>query len=536
MTTTIDKNTWSKALYQFVEDDAEILPLEKATDGRTTMQEIGGALEEYKKLFKAGIASKGEVLTLSRAFPDSPEYTEAAKPFLDSEPMVVGGPASVELIDREGHMITSDALKNAFTNYMKSFRTRNAMVLHSDVQVGWCLPAYISKGGQIFKSGVDDKGLFFVCEIRDDTRIAKRVMEQVNEGKLKSYSIAGSATKVENVQKGLVPYMRVDDMELAEVTVCEKGVNQSASFDLLKAEEDEEGKEELKIKIPELKKELFFKSNEDIDFLTTFVNYNDTVINKAKKVEIDIEKFPLAAILGLGAQLAINTAGEIAEGEYDPETASMKSLNKGKKVEVDVEKILPALGAIVGGLGRSAAVGAMAGGGGDDEEEDIEYSINKIKALNKAKDPLSAKESFTTLHNYGGREVEHHRLLDEMKFPSEQPVDAMRYTPTVEGETDEKGNVINPRPPGQVNEAGQHLGDRLDEDAPSFKTSDKNKARKRNGTISVTKFLDFQKASKNKNKKSSGMKNLAWATGILAGLAMRITPKYNPETASFEWN
>ena len=307
------------------------------------------------------------------------------------------------------------------------------MVLHSDVQVGWCLPAYISKGGQIFKSGVDDKGLFFVCEIRDDTRIAKRVMEQVNDGKLKSYSIAGSATKVENVQKGLVPYMRVDDMELAEVTVCEKGVNQSASFDLLKAEEDEEEKEELKIKIPELKKELFFKSNEDIDFLTTFVNYNDTIINKAK-------------------------------------------------------------------------------------------------------DPLSAKESFTTLHNYAGRVVEHHRLLDEMKFPSEQPIDAMRYTPTVEGETDEKGNVINPRQPGQVNEAGQHLGDRLDEASPTFKTSDKNKARKRNGTISVTKFLDFQKASKKRNKKSSGMKNLAWATGVLAALATRITPKYNPETASFEWN
>ena len=112
----------------------------------------------------------------------------------------------------------------------------------------------------------------------------------------------------------------------------------------------------------------------------------------------------------------------------------------------------------------------------------------------------------------------------------------MRYTPTVEGETDEKGNVINPRQPGQVTEAGQHLGDRLDEASPTFKTSDKNKARKRNGTISVTKFLDFQKASKKRNKKSSGMKNLAWATGVLAALATRITPKYNPETASFEWN
>ena len=123
-----------------------------------------------------------------------------------------------------------------------------------------------------------------------------------------------------------------------------------------------------------------------------------------------------------------------------------------------------------------------------------------------------------------------------MKFPSEEPMRAMRYTPTVYGETDEKGNVINPRPPGQVNEAGQHLGDRLDESAPSFHMSDKNKARKGKGTISVTKFLDFQKASKKRNKKSSGMKNLAWATGVLAALATRITPKYNPETASFEWN
>ena len=484
MTTKIDKDTWSKALYQFVEDDAEILPLEKATDGRTTLQEIGGALEEYKKLFKAGIASKAEVLTLSRAFPDSPEYTEAAKPYMDSEPMVVGGPASVELIDREGHMITSKALKKAFGNYMKSFRTRNAMVLHSDVQVGWCLPAYISKGGQIFKSGVDDKGLFFVCELRDDTRIAKRVMEQVNDGKLKSYSIAGSATKIENVQKGLVPYMRVDDMELAEVTVCEKGVNQSASFDLLKAEEDEEGKEEIKKELPKIKKELFFKSDDNIDFLTTFVNYNDTIINK------------------------------------------------GKKVEVDVEKVIPALGAILGGIGRAAARGAVTGAaaGAMDDDDDIEASVKK------AKDPLTANSSFTTLHNYTGRVVEHHRLLNEMKFPSEQPMRAMRYTPTVYGETDEKGNVINPRPPGQVNEAGQHLGDRLDESAPSFHTSDKNKARKRKGTISITKFLDFQKASKNKNKKSSGMKNLAWATGVLAALATRITPKYNPETASFEWN
>ena len=92
---------------------------------------------------------------------------------------------------------------------MKNDRARNVMVLHSDVQVGWALPAYISKGGHIFKSGVDANGLFFICELRDDTAIAKKVAEQIHSGQLKSYSIAGSATKTQNMTKGLTPYLQV---------------------------------------------------------------------------------------------------------------------------------------------------------------------------------------------------------------------------------------------------------------------------------------------------------------------------------------
>ena len=209
--------------------------LEKSHSGRVSVEDIKAALEEFVRLFNAGIATKAETLTLHRAFPNNVTYTEAASKLQDdddSEPLVIGGPASVELIDREGHLITTHALKKAFEKFMANFRTRNAMVLHSDVQVGWALPAYISKGGQIFKSGVDDKGLFFICELRGDTAIAKKVEDQISKGLLKSYSIAGSATKIQNMQKGTTPYMQVDEMELAEVTVCEKGVNQGASFEI----------------------------------------------------------------------------------------------------------------------------------------------------------------------------------------------------------------------------------------------------------------------------------------------------------------
>ena len=218
-------------------DDQPVSFLEKALDGRTTLDAIKSDLNEYKRLYKAGIASPAEMLTLKRVYPNKPEYQKALDKMgiTDNDSYVIGGPASVELVDREGHLITTAALAKAFKKYMANFRTRNAMVLHSDVQVGWALPCYVSKNGQIFKSGVDDKGLFFITELRNDTKISKKVREQIDGGKMQSYSIAGSATKTQTIQKGLMEYMQVDEMELAEVTVCEKGVNQGASFDILKA-------------------------------------------------------------------------------------------------------------------------------------------------------------------------------------------------------------------------------------------------------------------------------------------------------------
>ena len=232
--TTATSTKWIEDLYQ----DTEIQFLEKELDGRTTLKDIDFALDEYQRLYKAGIASPAELLTLSRAYPNDPTFPKALRKMgiNDDDSLVVGGPASIELVDREGHLITTDALDVAFQKYMANFRTRNAMVLHSDVQVGWALPAYISKGGQIIKSGVGDGGLFFITELRNDTKIAKKVREQIDEGKLKSYSIAGSATKTQTIQKGLMQVMQVDELELAEVTVCEKGVNQGAAFDILKAE------------------------------------------------------------------------------------------------------------------------------------------------------------------------------------------------------------------------------------------------------------------------------------------------------------
>ena len=260
-----------------------ILLLEKSEVSNVDLSDISDALEEYVRLFKAEIASPAEILTLSRAYPDEEKYSLAVidKELDQKEPVVVGGPASVEVVDREGHLITVAAMKRAFDRFMENFRTRNAMVLHSDVQVGWALPAYISKTGKIYKSGVTGDHLFFITELRDDTKIAKKVLEQIDTGKMKSYSIAGSATSVEPSKKedgGVV--MQVNDMELAEVTICEQGVNQRAKFELMKSDTDRPTSScvdgSCLIKSQEHKHsetEILMNSNGEIDTVGSFTNW-----------------------------------------------------------------------------------------------------------------------------------------------------------------------------------------------------------------------------------------------------------------------
>ena len=55
----------------FIAEDSSITMLEKQQIGRTSLEKISKGLDEYLRLYKAGIASKGEVLTQARAFPDN---------------------------------------------------------------------------------------------------------------------------------------------------------------------------------------------------------------------------------------------------------------------------------------------------------------------------------------------------------------------------------------------------------------------------------------------------------------------------------
>lgn len=149
--------------------------------------------------------------------------------------LVVAGYASVELVDKQGDLITRGALRDAFDGFMKGDKYRNVQLAHSNIQVGEVIDSYIDSNGRMWKSETDDTGLFVVVQLRNDIEKAREVAAEIRKGNLRGFSIGGQAFKrvrKSDMEKG--DYQEISKMELHEVTICEKGINPEAQFRILK--------------------------------------------------------------------------------------------------------------------------------------------------------------------------------------------------------------------------------------------------------------------------------------------------------------
>ena len=149
--------------------------------------------------------------------------------------LVIAGYASVEMVDKQGDLITRGALRDAFDSFMKADGFRNVQLAHSNIQVGSVIPQYTDSDGRVWKSGVDDAGMFVVIQLRDDIEKAREVASEIRKGALRGFSIGGQAFKrmrKSDQQHG--DYTEISKLELHEVTICEKGINPEATFRILK--------------------------------------------------------------------------------------------------------------------------------------------------------------------------------------------------------------------------------------------------------------------------------------------------------------
>jgi HK97 family phage prohead protease len=215
---------------------------------------------------------------------------------IKSDNLVIGGYASIEIVDKQNDLITLDALQEATIKYMGEKKFRNVMTNHSNVQVGEVLDNYRDKNGKLWKTEVDDVGLFVVIKMRDDIEKAKEVSRGIRKGTLRSFSIGGQAlSKKKKNHKELGEYSEIEKLELHEVTICEKGINPEAKFDILKMEKGSEiMTEKLEKALDELEdllKEVKDLQKEEGEDMTeeTKEEYMDTADDEEKE-DMDEEK------------------------------------------------------------------------------------------------------------------------------------------------------------------------------------------------------------------------------------------------------
>ena len=247
---------------------------------------------------------------------------------LKSDDLIIGGYASIEIVDKQNDLITLKALDEAVEKYMSEKKYRNVMSNHSNVQVGEVIEKYRDMNGTLHKTGVDDVGFYVVIKLRDDIEKAKEISRSIRKGTLRSFSIGGQAiSKKQRTSEEFGEYNEIDRLELHEVTICEKGINPEAKFDILKME-DKTMSEKLEKALEELNDLMkqvngLGETGNDDDLTKNETAYMDSDTDEELE-SMDMEKDDDEEMKALDKDLDVE-AGELVVDNGNP-TAAPKEL------------------------------------------------------------------------------------------------------------------------------------------------------------------------------------------------------------------
>jgi len=130
---------------------------------------------------------------------------------------IIEGIASVEEIDRDDEVIMMSAIKNSVVDFMKN----------PVIRYGHTTPV-----GKALDARVEDNKFYIKAYITDQTIVGKEVCALIDEGIIKSYSVAGKIldknTKFDKELNKDITY--INKMELYEVSVCDLPANRNSFF------------------------------------------------------------------------------------------------------------------------------------------------------------------------------------------------------------------------------------------------------------------------------------------------------------------
>lgn len=188
----------------------------------------------------------------------------------DEEQRMVWGYASTEMLDCQGEIVSSEAMKNAWSDYMAYGNIRE---MHTNSAVG-VVKSYEFR----------DEGVFIGVKVVDDSAWSK-----VKEGVYKAFSIGGAIVeKVGNTIKSLI---------LNEISLVDRGANPGAVITLFKMADDLSDLDENKE--PEVSEEIV-KSLQALTDSGFSLEEIVSLVKKSKEEKDEVEKANKDALIAKG--------------------------------------------------------------------------------------------------------------------------------------------------------------------------------------------------------------------------------------------
>uniref|UniRef100_A0A6M3JN40 Putative prohead protease n=1 Tax=viral metagenome TaxID=1070528 RepID=A0A6M3JN40_9ZZZZ len=140
------------------------------------------------------------------------------------------------IVDNQNEVVTLEALQKAWAQFKKNPEYAFCMLIHQNIPIAKILfePVTDTKGN-IHESGVDERGLYIVAQVRDDISLSSRLWKDIEDGKVRGYSIGGRDLNPQPTQcEGDRCFSKITDLELYEVSIVPSPANKVSLFNVLK--------------------------------------------------------------------------------------------------------------------------------------------------------------------------------------------------------------------------------------------------------------------------------------------------------------
>lgn len=185
-----------------------------------------GHVEEHAKMICDGIKDREEKGLLFKALP-----TLEILKSKDGE-LIIYGPASWEVEDYEGDIVTTEAQVNFLTKFFSlPPEYRNISIDHSNFQIAVGIKSYPEDNPTHF-SHVHEKGMNLIGKIRSDNLAhTQHYRKLIKDGVYKMFSISGKPLRCDgpcDKSQRTSKIRKIFDVDPVEVAIVKEGMNQKA--------------------------------------------------------------------------------------------------------------------------------------------------------------------------------------------------------------------------------------------------------------------------------------------------------------------